>query len=103
MSGLAHDVYTGSAAFGRFESVMSAVVITVIGLIFIVVSISLINKKPDPKAPPPKTSPRKTGFILLAITLVVMGMSYANMYVTFKYKSAAAVEGVSDGLQMLRL
>lgn len=109
MSKVLDGAYSGMATFGRVMTDFSAVVGTLVAILFLGIGIYLLYVKKvesqdpnDPNSKPKTVSSRPMGFVFIAIAIVVLVASWGMVYTTHKSKVAAAMVGGVDAADMIR-
>lgn len=99
-TGLPETLYDGAAAIGRTESYIGVIIGSIFAVIFVILGIAVLLKKP-------KTADPKTNTKVLGGSLVVMGLMSGvitgiSFYMAQHYKAVAAIDGAGNVFNITR-
>lgn len=105
-------VYTGAAEFGKFYAIFTAVVATLVGILFITWGIYILDSAGKPVHPnPPKGTPANTqppntvnpssGWILIVVGILSIFFAWLWVYLTTRYQFLAAATGVYGAVRII--
>jgi multisubunit Na+/H+ antiporter MnhB subunit len=102
------EIYDGTAAYGRFTTLVGAVIGGVIGTVMVIAGIITFFTKPDYSIQPGvfirpnNIENRQKGLILILVGFFFAGATYLSYWAASKWKFIAAADGAGGILDLVQ-